>query len=339
MYLWARWKIILLAGIIGAILGLSISFFKKPLYQAKLSFALQDENSSSVSGLGAAAGLASQFGIDLGTGAGGAFTGDNLMELLKSRSMIENTLLTSVDVDGKKETLAHLYINFNNLPNEWKNDPVLSKVDFLPDADRSKFTLHQDSVLGVFYRDIVKKNLTVDKSDKKLSIINVEVDSKNELFSKYFAEALVKTVSDFYIATKTKRSTQNVTILQHLTDSVRSQLNSAITGVASTADAHPNANPALQILRVPSQRRQVDVQANTAMLTELVKNLELAKVALRKETPLIQIIDAPILPLEVEKTGKIKGLVLGGVLGGILVMIALAIAKYYRGIMSPIDKS
>jgi hypothetical protein len=35
----------------------------------------------------------------------------------------------------------------------------------------------------------------------------------------------------------------------------------------------------------------VDVQANTAILTELVKQSELAKVTLRKETPLIQIID------------------------------------------------
>ena len=247
--------------------------------------------------------------------------------------MIENTLLSSIDIDGKKQTLAHLYMAFNNLQEDWKGDPVLSKVDFLPDVQRAKFTLHQDSVLGVFYRKILKKNLTVDKTDKKLSIIDVEVDSKDEFFSKYFAEILVKKVSDFYIETKTKRSSQNVVVLQRLTDSVRSELNSAISGVASTSDANPNPNPALQILRVPSQRRQVDVEANGAMLTELVKNLELAKIALRKETPLIQVIDTPILPLEQEKIGKVKGLILGGILGGVLMIIALSILKYYRGIM------
>ena len=57
----------------------------------------------------------------------------------------------------------------------------------------------------------------------------------------------------------------------------------------------------MNVKRVPSVNRQVDVQANTAILTELVKNLELAKVDLRKETPLIQIIDTPILPLPFEK--------------------------------------
>jgi hypothetical protein len=37
-------------------------------------------------------------------------------------------------------------------------------------------------------------------------------------------------------------------------------------------------NPALNVRRAPSARKQVDVQANTAILTELVKQSELAKV-------------------------------------------------------------
>ena len=43
-YLLSQWKIIVLAGIIGACLGLAYSFIKKPIYTATLSFALEDEN-------------------------------------------------------------------------------------------------------------------------------------------------------------------------------------------------------------------------------------------------------------------------------------------------------
>src|SRR5438445_5255756 len=82
-YISTRWKVVLVGCLVGAVLGLALSFLKKTIYKAELSFALQDDNSSSGSGLGAAMGLASQFGIDLGTSAGGAFTGDNLLELLK----------------------------------------------------------------------------------------------------------------------------------------------------------------------------------------------------------------------------------------------------------------
>ena len=331
-YIFTKWRIIFIVCLIGAALGFALSFLKSPIYKAELSFALQD-NSSSGAGLGIASGLVSQFGLDLGTGAGGAFSGDNILELLKSRAMIEHTLLTPLVLNGKKQTLAELYVSFNKLHDNWANDPMMRSVDFSPNLDRSKFTLKQDSTLGTFYRNILKNNLAVDRADKKLSIIKIEVNSKNQLFSKYFAETLVKTVADFYIETKTKRSSQNVSVLQRLTDSVRKELNSAINGVASSSDINPNANPTLQILHAPSQRRQVDVEANTAMLTELVKNLELAKVSLQKETPLIQIIDRPILPLEQEKLSKLKGLMIGGLLGGILATFILSVKRYYSNIM------
>jgi uncharacterized protein involved in exopolysaccharide biosynthesis len=100
-------------------------------------------------------------------------------------------------------------------------------------------------------------------------------------------------------------------------------LNGAITGVAVANDNTFNLNPALNVRRAPSARRQVDVQANTAILTELVKQTELAKVTVRKETPLFQIIDSPILPLKKEKIGKLKGIVSGGTLVLVLTLLVL----------------
>ncbi|MDB5288285.1 MAG: lipopolysaccharide biosynthesis protein [Mucilaginibacter sp.] len=332
-YLLSKWIIILISGIIGGIIGISYAYLQKPVYKAQLSFVLEDEKSSG-GGLGGALGLASQFGIDLGSGGGGAFSGDNLLSLMKSRSMVESSLLSSIETKGKEQTLCEMYIDFNHLREAWVKNPQLKNIQFLPNSDRNKFTLQQDSILGVFYKTIINNNLTVDKVDKKLSIITVTVNSQNELFSKLFTEVLVKTVSDFYVNTKTKKSAQNVNILQRQTDSVRHELNSAINGVASSVDVNPNANPALQILRAPSQRRQVDVQANQAILTQLVANLEISKVSLRKETPLIQVIDKPILPLEMERFGKGKGGVIGAFLFGFLTIIFLVISKAFKSIMN-----
>lgn len=328
-YLFSKWILILSISAIASLLGITYSFIKKPVYEAELSFALDDDKSSN-GGLGAAMGLASQFGIDFGSSGGGAFSGDNLLALMKSRSMVERALLTSVVIKGQRQTLAETYISFNKLHEKWVNKPELADVHFLPDADRSKFTLKKDSILGVFYNEITQNNLSVDKVDKKLSIIGVKVTSESELFSKFFTEVLVKTVSDFYVATKTKKSVQNVNILQRQTDSVRNELNAAIKGVALSADINPNANPALHTLRVPSEKRQIDVQANTAILTQLIANLEISKVSLRKETPLIQIIDQPILPLKEKKVGKLEGLVIGGFLGGLITIIIFSIKKLFQ---------
>jgi hypothetical protein len=64
----------------------------------------------------------------------------------------------------------------------------------------------------------------------------------------------------------------------------------------------------------------------------LVKNLELSKLSLRKETPLIQVIDKPILPLPMEKFGKSKGVLLGGFLAGFLVVIGLIGRRVFQGL-------
>ena len=327
-YLLSQWKIILLAGIIGACLGLAYSFIKKPIYTATLSFALEDEKGGG--GLGGALGLASSFGIDLGGGGGSIFTGSNLTELFKSRAMVEKTLLSPVVVDGKTISLAEMYIQNQEWRKKWNEKPKLASIQFLPDTKRKYFTRVHDSILGVMYQDLSKTGLSVGQKDKKISIITIDVNSTNELFSKYFTEALVKEVSDFYVTTKSKKARMNMDILERQTDSIRRELNGAITGVAVANDNTFGLNPAMNVRRAPSARRQVDVQANTAILTELVKQTELAKVTVRKETPLIQVIDQPILPLKKEKFGKAKGILMGGFLAGFLIVIFLIIRRVLK---------
>lgn len=330
-YLLGYWKLILTAGVVGGLLGLGYAFIKKPVYTAEYSFVLEDEKSG---GLGGALSLASQFGLDIGGGSGGgAFAGDNLLELMKSRSMVQQALLSPVTFNGKTISLMEYYVQFNELRENWSDKPALANLQFPVKADPATFNRAQDSILTNIHENLTKNFLSVAKIDKKLSIIQVAVKSENELFAKYFAEALVAQVSRFYVDTKTQKSAKNVGILQHQADSVRQRLNAAIGGVAQANDANPNLNPVMQVLRVPSQQRQVDVQANTAILTELVKNLELAKLALRRETPLIQVIDKPILPLEKDKVGKLKGLVLGGILAGFLTVLYLLAKKLLGAVL------
>jgi hypothetical protein len=328
-YLLSQWKIIVLAGIVGAALGSTYSFIKKPVYTATLSFALDDEKGGG-GGLGGALGLASSFGIDLGGGGGSIFTGSNLTELFKSRSMVEQTLMTPVTVNGKVISLAEMYIENKKWREDWNDEPKFKGIQFLPDTKRKYFTRVHDSILGEMYKDLFKEGLTVAQKDKKIAIISMDVSSTNELFSLYFCEALAKQVGKFYVDTKSKKARMNMAILQKQTDSIRAELNGAITGVAAAGDETFMLNPAMNVRRAPSARRQVDVQANTAILTELVKQTELAKVTVRKETPLIQVIDRPILPLPKERFGKAKGLVMGGFLAGFLMVLGLIVRRLLK---------
>ena len=59
----------------------------------------------------------------------------------------------------------------------------------------------------------------------------------------------------------------------------------------------------------------------------------MAKVTLRRETPLIQVIDRPILPLEKVRFGKAKGIIFGGFLAGFLISIWLILRRLYKQLL------
>jgi uncharacterized protein involved in exopolysaccharide biosynthesis len=333
-FLKSKWKIIFFAGIIGGLIGLTIAWFEKPTYKAILTFAMEEDKGGG-GGLSGALGLASSFGIDLGgAGGGGAFAASNLTELMKSRLIVEKVLLSPVLINGKTITLAEYYIQINELRKAWEKKAGLKNIKFLPGDDRSKYTLQQDSILKEIHKDLIDKDhLSIMQKDKKVTILSIEVTSEDEQFSKIFCESIAKETSDFYIETKSKKARLNANVLQKQVDSVRSELNVAITGVAAETDNVYNLNPAFNIKGAPSKKKQIDVQANTAILTNLVVQLELAKITLRKETPLIQLIDRPMLPLTKEKFGKLKSLILGGFLAGFLTVLCLIFGQLFRKVI------
>jgi uncharacterized protein involved in exopolysaccharide biosynthesis len=327
-YLKTQLKLIIGIAAIGGIFGIVYASFVKPTYSATTTFVLEEDKGGG--GLGGALGLASSFGIDIGGGGGGLFSSTNIIELMKSRFVVEKTLLNSVQVAGKEISLADYYIQINELREDWSKNPALTNISFPVNTDRTKFSLQQDSILETISSEIKKNNLSILQKDKKVIIISLTVKTENEIFSKLFCEQLLKETSDFYIETKSKKSRLNVDILQKQADSIRNELNSAITGVAIESDNVYNLNPAYNVKSSPSRRRQVDVQANTAILTQLVAQLELSKVSLRKETPLVQLIDRPILPLEKDKLGRLKSMIIGSFLAGFFTILYLVFAQLYR---------
>lgn len=330
-YLISKWKIILICGLAGAGLGLTYALVKKPDYKAELTFVLEDSRSSGL--LSAYAGLASQFGLDLGnSGTSGVFSGDNILEFLQSRLMVEKTLLSPLMVGNKVTSLADYYIDIYELRKKWQEKEFLKDLHFPPGRNRFAYSRMQDSILYDIYTKIANDNLIISKPDKKLSFISVECTTRDEIFSKTFTERLVKEATSFYIATMTKRSQTNVDLLQAKADSLEALLNRKTYSVAKAKDL--NLNPARQLAMVETEVVARDKLVLQTMYGEVIKNLEISKMSMAQEMPLIQIVDTPILPLEKVKFGKLKGLILGGFLGGFLIVLFLILRKLYRDILA-----
>ncbi len=326
-YLLKKWLTIVVFGFFGAGIGFALSFIIKPDYTSHLSFALI-ERSSGTSGL---AGLASSFGLGglFGGGSSSAFSGDNLLEIIKSRHAVENTLLSPMVFEGEKMSMMDAFVNFNEYHDKWKRskNKELRTIQFPYDLPRDSFTRTQDSVLySTFYSFMKSGKLSVVRKDKKISIVNVRFTSKNEQFSKEFVENLMNTTYDFYKQTKTSQSRANIVMMEQIADSIKGLYEKALFNSAIIPQV--NVNVAFQAAAVPRMKSENDALLYGTVYAEVLKNLETLKLDLGRETPILQLIDTPRYPLKKQKLGKLKGLVFGGFIGGVLIIIWLVFKMY-----------
>ena len=240
--------------------------------------------------------------------------------------MIKKTLMSSGN-DGKKDfILIKRFIQSENLVNKWNQ----LGVDTNNLGSNKTISRVKDSLIKDLIKNIKKKNLIVDKPSRKTTILEIGFDHKDEILAKNFNENLVKIVNQFYYKTKTLKTGSNLKILQRQSDSVKIVLDTSIMILAETDQSIPNPNPLSKVNLVPYQKAMIDVQANSAIFQELLKQLELAKVTHRNNMPLIQVIDNPTYPLENSRWNIYKTLSIGFILGVFISGIILSLKRIFN---------
>jgi len=308
--------------IIFFMLGVGVSilytFFKKPLYEAETTLVLDEDSKNTNGGLSL---------LGLNNKNSGLFDiNDNIIWLYSSKRMIKKALFTSITSDHGKTLLINWYLKIH---------PGREKVLFFSDTstDSTNFSIEQNALINSCILKM-QNSLVIKQVKNAESIISISFKSDHELFTKVFMDALVSTVNEYYIMTKTKKINTQIEILEEKATNARKLLNLSIEKTAGYIDETPYSNPNLQSIKTPAQKKTIDIQVESALYEEIMKNLELKRLELSQARPIIQIIDYPELPLNIIKSSKIVLGLLGGIvffgLGAIFFL-----AKYWiRNIMS-----
>jgi len=294
-FLFQKWWLILLAALAGTGLGVIFHSNQKPKYEAVTTFILEEKSTSS----GGLSGLASQFGINLGGGAGSIFSGDNILDILKSKNIVQQVLLSKTDSSAKNnKTFADLYLDFTGIKKGFEKKPSLANISF-EKVENQKLSPVQDSILNEIYDKIIKKHLSVDRLNKKGSIIKVQVTAANDVFARLMTERLVAEASELYMELRTGTSQENIRQLQRRSDSLLVLLNrkSYTAAVAQQIDL----NPALRTATVPTEIASRDKAVLSTLYAEVTKNLEASKLLMSQQAPVIQLLDKPGLLLNDNK--------------------------------------
>ena len=270
-------------------------------YKAELSFVVEDKQKSTP--LSSVSGLASQFGFDFFSSSNSTFSQANIMELLKSRGVISKTLLRP----NTNDLFIHNYISMYNLNSDWKNNKDLDEISF-----KNKIEVKHDSIITMVWEKIIEDDISVEIRNDETDIIYLSFKSLDERFAKLFSENLIDEMSSMYIEYQTKQSTNTIDFLQNRADSVFNELEKAEEEFARVKDINQRIIKASGRLKELQLMRNVEV-LNT-MYLELVKNIEVSKLTLLNQTPIIQVIDRPTLPLEDTKLSPVLVFVISFVL-------------------------
>jgi uncharacterized protein involved in exopolysaccharide biosynthesis len=308
--------------LITSALGLLYGKLQPSTFKATSTFIVEDKSGKGGGGL---SGLASQFGIDVGglTGGGaGLFDGDNILEIIKSRAIIEKVLLTKMEepASSKGQTIADYYIQINDLASAFESKNInVKSLNFAGLTEGVKHTVQQDSILYILFSRI-NKDISVEKKNKKSTIITLEVVSGDQVFSKTFAEELLKQTSDLYIDIKTGNLSRSINKIQQKADSLQNSL----TGIyqksfqAENATKLYNVNSSLRINTSQTEIAARDKTVSSTLYAEVVKNLETLKLSLINQTPVIQVLDTPKFPLFDQRTPARYSLIIGFAIGFVL---------------------
>ncbi len=284
-----------------------------PVYTAKITFSVDEDEVGSQSGL---TGMLSQFG--LGSVRPARYNFDKILELSRSRRVVQHSLFSKITLDEKEDYIAnHLiriygfdesgYFTHDSLPafHRDENEMLISLYYFIIGPDDQP----ENALLSADYNE-------------DSNILSLSATTRDETLSLALAHRTFQSLSDYYINKAIEKSLKTYKIVSMKRDSVLGELRSAEYQLANFKDR--NRGLLMRTDQVSELRLQRDVTALSAMYAEVLKNTEVADFSLRNKTPFIQVIDAPIPPIEPSRLSLIrkiiKGLIIGSLIGTAIIV-------------------
>ncbi len=285
-------------------------------YKADLTYTLNDGGGSG----GALAGILGSFGL----GKGGKVNLDRIVELSKSRNILQKVMFTQIPLDtfqGKKDYIANHIISLYKLDEAWtSNKKDWKGFKFKSDSLKS-FNPDELAAMKMLYGKIVggkdvKNPIFSNGFNEDTGILTLSANTVDEELSITFSNLVFQSLKEYYVASSTTGSQNTFDFVENKTDSIFGLLRSKEFQLTKFNDSHRNlTDPTLM-----TQKRLLDTEILKlkAMYAEVTKNRELADFSLVAGTPEINIIDEPLPPLEPIEESFLISLIKGGLLGGLI---------------------
>ena len=326
---WGGRKIIVRSILLGGLLGLIIAFSTSSSYTARTILVPQMNTDSKTSGL---SGLAALAGINVGISQTSSEISPLIYPLIiKSIPFQLEMMKTPLQFKGSSNTITYLeYLTkgsagFSPIPflkkytlglllkwlNGTKKESALSegKTDIVQLTDDEKLAKKElESIISLVFN--VKEGYATLTADMVEPIPAAQMAQKAE-------DLLQRYIIDFKIL----KSKADLDFIQERFDEKRVEFEKAQEGLAVRIDRNKNFTSGLS--SVETDRLQAKYTLTFGVYQELAKQLEQAKIQVKKETPVFSVIEPVTIPSEKSKPNRpmiiISCIIFGGILGTVII--------------------
>lgn len=293
-FLKKEWKKILLGVIIGLFVGIFVEIKRSQegTVKSKIIFLLENDNGGGSGGL---ADIASTLGIGGASAGTSLFSGENFQELLKTRIIYRKALLTKVKYGNQEDYFGNIFLEHCQLKNnEWGHLPPQFFTYRFNNPNLNTLSPEDKNLLNTIYV-YLKDNTVVTQSNSKSSFQTLSVEMKSDTLAYVWSKLYLKTVTDYYIETKTNKSKELLKVMENRVDSLQSALYYTQGKLANYNDQ--NQQIIFQRARIIAERLQMTSSQLQGLYFEASRNLDNLRFSLVKEAPLLTIIEDTELPI------------------------------------------
>jgi hypothetical protein len=312
-------------------------------YPAGVTFMVNEEEGEDVGVGGGIGALLKSFtgkggGKEVGTGL------EKVLQLFKSKSVIEKALFQKVKVNGKEDYVANHMTNIYGLEKlcdeytfmfmfkpAWLDPIKHIKTYTFKNGNIDSFTNEEKLILIVLYEAVAGnpkagiESMIIPTLDDKSNIMNFGVTTKSEDLTIAVLEGIYAELSQFYIDQTVEKQSKIYAIVGAKKDSLGDVLAQADADLAKFEDSNRS------LVWVTGELTKVKLQRKARiaeiMYGEVAKQLEMADFALKRKIPYVKTIDMTRKPLRPDRMSTLRSAAISLGVGVLLGCIFIIIRK------------
>lgn len=308
--------ICIVLGIVGIIYSFSIR--EEFISSGKI---LPEVQSKSASGLGQFAGLASLAGVDIGSMSGGgadAVRPDLYPDLLKATPFFLELSKVKVKTKDSKEYIFNDFYDKYVLDNKIKDED--KKLKFATSKDYLAVNYQTEKNL----KDL-RKRITASY-DKKTGVITIDVKMPDPVVAAEITSFSMKYLTEYIITYRTEKAKNDLQFLADRLNSAKGKYYSNQEKKAQYSDQFQLGTIKLQSADIQRERIESEYKLTSNMYNGLLQKYEEAKMRLQQETPVLKVLEPPVVPNRKSEPKKSVIVIIFSVIG-IIIGVGLALIR------------